>query len=187
MSYRRNYRSNTRSSGGGGWRGPPALEVLNESIVMSAAGAQTEIEVALLEEVGKLRFGRVKAMMITRIEIEVLNVTAGVGIDAALTTAEWFNFQITSSSQGTSEVAFSDKDCIFKELVYPIGTATEIVQGIFRFDLPHGGLPYFKKRIWFAADDGATQGQANTYHFKIYYYFKYLNKKQQTRIISQLQ
>jgi hypothetical protein len=188
MSY---YRRNTRryTPRASGWRGPPALEVLNESVTMSAASAFTEAEVSLIEEVGKMNRGRIKAMMIKEIHIEMQNATAGTGIDADNATTDWFQFQITSSSQ-SAEVEFSDKDCVFKYYHHFLdrGTAATFQEKtsplIFKF--PGAGVPYIKKRIWFAADD-AGQGQANTYHFKIYYYFKYLNKKQATRMISQLQ
>ena len=111
MAYRRNY--NRRPTQSSGWRGPLALEVLNESITMSAAGTLTEIEVSLLEEVGKMRFGRVKAMMITDVVLEVHNETAGTGLDTDNATGDWLLFQCMSSEEG-AEIEFSSKDCIFK-------------------------------------------------------------------------
>ncbi len=184
MSYRRNTYSRPRNSGGG-WRGPPAMEMLNESIVMSGTDTFTEIEVALLEEVGKLRFGRVKAMMIVRAEVEIHPTpeAAGEGIDLAVATDQWL-LQCTSASQAV-EVNFDDRDCIFKMGQY-YGAAAPVVDQHPTKDFPMGGLPYFKKRIWFGCDTVGSAG-ADTIRFKLYYYFKYLNKKQQTRIISQLQ
>ena len=53
-------------------------------------------------------------------------------------------------------------------------------------DLKSFGVPASAKLVLLdvVLDDAAG---ANTMRFKIFYYFKYLNKKQQTRIISQLQ
>jgi hypothetical protein len=157
---------------------------------MSAAAAFTELELVLLEEVGKMNRGRIKAMMIKEIQIEVDNVTAGTGIDTDHATGDWFMFQIASSEQG-AEVDFSDKDCVFKYLLKFLdrGTAATFETqegGIKTFTFPGAGVPYIKKRMWVGADDNG-QGQANTYHFKILYYYKYLNKKAATRLISDLQ
>lgn len=189
MSYRRTNYRRTYTPRVSGWRGPAPLEVLNESLTMSAAGTFTEIEVSLLEEVGKLNRGRIKAMMIHRIELQHTGVAAGTGMDTDNATGDSLMFQVCSSEQG-AEVNFSDRDCVTKIFIEKDNLGTQgnlaLFDNMLVKEFPGAGIPYIKKRIWFGAVD-VGQGQANTYHFKIYYTFKYLNKKTQTRIISQLQ
>lgn len=163
----------------------PVLETIKENLTLSGADAYTEIELTLLEEIGKRsRNGKsIKCMMIWGIELEF--VSGQGGFDAALgADGDSIELQITTNSE-SAMVESVDKDCFFKYKASVMG-APAAGAGIYEWIKRHwfpAPLPYIKKRMWIGADSNAITAPLDV-NVTLYVSYSFLSQYTLNRMIA---
>lgn len=162
------------------------LEQLKENVTLSAANTYTEVELSLLEEIGKRnkKGDKIKCMMIWGIALEHVAGACLPWDTAGGATDDAWEIQFTTNSE-SAMVEMVDKDVVFKykEISnFLTGGHSNLIAGTLYFWFPQP-IPYIKKRLWVGADSTALTGTLDV-NFTIFHSYGYLSQFTLNRIIA---
>ncbi len=162
------------------------LEQLKENLTLTGADTYTEIELTLLEEIGKRnkKGDKIKVMMIWGIQFEHLAGAAFPWDAAGGATGDQWSIQFTTNSEAQM-INISDKDCLAKfgqTSNFLTGGHSNLVEKapIHWYPQP---LPYIKKRMWIGGDSVGLTGILNT-DITIYHTYGYVSQFTLNRMIA---
>jgi hypothetical protein len=162
------------------------MEQIKENLTLSGADTYTEIELTLLEEIGKRnkKGDKIKVMMIWGIQLEFKAGACLPWDTAGGATNDKWELQITTNSE-SAMVGSQDKDVVFKTgqvSNFLTGGHNNIIEiaPIIWFPQP---LPYIKKRLWIGADSTGLTGVLSV-DITIYHTYGYVSQFTLNRMIA---
>lgn len=162
------------------------MEMLKENITLSSANTFTEVELTLLEEIGKRnkKGDKIKVMLVWGIALEHVAGACLPWDTAGGATDDAWEIQFTTNSE-SAMVEMFDKDVFFKykEIAnFLTGGHNNIIPATKYIWFPQP-LPYIKKRLWVGADSTALTGVLDV-NFTIFHTYGYVSQYTLNRMIA---